>query len=457
VFGRIRRIYGEYPRNFWVVMGALFIDHLGGALIFPFLALFISAKFHVGMWEIGQLFAIVAISSIFGSMMGGALTDRLGRKAVIIFSLIVSAFSALSLGFVNDLILIYLIGLIVGLFANVGGPAQQAMIADLLPEEKRAEGFGLLRILINLCVTIGPAMGGIIAVTYSYLWLFIIDAAASTITALAVFFIIPETKPETPKDEPKETVVQTLTGYFKVATDRFFISFILVSILMVAVYVQMNTSLGLYLRDAHGISDQGYGYILTLNAAMVVAFQFWVTRRLKSIPPMVAMAIGTLFVGLGFSMYGLVSTYILFLAAMAVITIGEMLFAPVSQALVANIAPEQMRGRYMAMYGFAWTLPTAIAPLAAGYIMDNYSPAWVWYTCGIVSIAAVAGYLALHVHMRRHRVVEAEGPSITEETVTVRVPETTPLPQSTSATNPSRPSRNEVAQASQPHPAEGHN
>jgi MFS family permease len=98
-------------------------------------------------------------------------------------------------------------------------------------------------------------------------------------------------------------------------------------------------------------------------------------------------------------MYGLVSTYVLFLAAMAIIKIGEMLFAPVSQALVANLAPEQMRGRYMAMFGFAWTLPTAFAPLAAGYIMNNYNSEWVWYVCGIVSIAAIAGYLLLHLHM----------------------------------------------------------
>jgi MFS family permease len=78
---RIQKIYAEYPRNFWIVIGALFIDRLGGALIFPFLALFITAKFGVGMTEVGQLLAIVAITGIFGSTVGGALTDRLGRKA----------------------------------------------------------------------------------------------------------------------------------------------------------------------------------------------------------------------------------------------------------------------------------------------------------------------------------------------------------------------------------------
>jgi MFS family permease len=404
-------------------MCALFVDHLGAALVFPFLALFISAKFHVGMWEIGQLFAIVASATMAGSMMGGALTDRLGRKAVMIFGLTVSAFSMLSLGLVNDLPAIYVIGLVVGLFANVGGPARDALIADILPEHKRADGFGLDRILMNLTVTIGPAAGGLVAVTYGYLWLFIIDAITSTATAIAVFLIIPETKPEIPKEKHKESMVQTLGGYFKVATDKFFISFVLVSVLAVAVYIQMNTSLGLYLRDTHGISDQGFGYILTLNAAMVVAFQFWVTRRIKNTPPMIVMALGTLFVGAGFLMYGLVSTYVLFLLAMAIITVGEMLFAPVSQALVANIAPEHMRGRYMAMFGFAWTLPTGFAPLAAGYIMNNFGSEWVWYLCGLVSIVAIAGYLVLHLNMRNHLQTSVQTDKTIKEALTITVPE----------------------------------
>jgi len=422
VFDKIRKVYGEYPRDFWVIMCTLFVDHMGSALIFPFLALFISAKFGVGMWEIGQLFLIVAMATMAGSMMGGALTDKLGRKAVMIFGLVVSAFSMLGLGLVSDLSAVYMIGLIVGLFANVGGPAREAMIADLLPEHKRADGFGLSRVLMNLTVVIGPALGGLVAVTYGYLWLFIIDAITSTTTAMVVSLIIPETKP-TISDKPKESIVQTLGGYLKVATDKIFIAFVLVSVLVIAVYVQMNTSLGLYLRDSHGISDQGFGYILTLNAAMVVAFQFWITRRIKNTPPMLIMALGTVFVGAGFLMYGLVSTYLLFLAAMAIITVGEMLFAPVSQALVAHLAPEHMRGRYMAMFGFAWTIPTGFAPLAAGYITSSLGSQWVWYICGLVSIAAIAGYLILHVRMKTELQISVQEDKTITEPITVALPE----------------------------------
>ena len=135
---KIQKIYSEYPRNFWTVIGALFIDRLGGALIFPFIALFITSKFEVGMTEVGQLFFVVAIASVFGSMIGGAMTDKFGRKDMIIFGLVASALSALLLGFAEDLNMIYLGGTVVGLFGNIGGPAQQAIIADLLPEEKRA-------------------------------------------------------------------------------------------------------------------------------------------------------------------------------------------------------------------------------------------------------------------------------------------------------------------------------
>ena len=395
VIQRIRRIFGEYPRNFWIVIATLFIDNVGGALIFPFLGLFITAKFQVGMTEIGQLFTIFAITGVFGSMIGGAMTDKFGRKVVIIFGLVTSALSALILGFTEDMKIVYFAGGIIGLFGNVGRPAQQAMIADLLPEEKRTDGFGILRIAMNLAVTIGPAIGGVLA-TYSYTWLFLLDAVASSVTATIVFFIIPETKPEASPDKPSESILETLGGYSEVGRDIVFMTFMFASILMTLAYIQMITTLPVFLRVVHGIPDQGYGYLLSLNAGMVVLFQFWITRRIRRLPPMMVMVLGNLLYAIGFSMYGFVSTYILFIMSMVIITIGEMLAAPVGQALVANFAPEDMRGRYMAMFGFAGSIPFALGPLAAGLIMDYYNPHWIWYGSGILSMMAIAAYLFLH-------------------------------------------------------------
>jgi predicted MFS family arabinose efflux permease len=284
------------------------------------------------------------------------------------------------------------------------------MVADILPEEKRADGFGVMRVVANLAWIVGPTIGGFMAAR-SYMLLFIMDAVTSLITAVIIFRMIPETKPKAAEEEP-ESFLGTLAGYSKIFADRLFISYILVSMLMLVVYIQMYNTLSVYLRDVHGVSPQGYGFILTMSAVTVILFQFWVTRRVKKYPPMLMMALGSGFYLVGFSMYGFVSAYALFIAAMVLITVGEMIVMPVGQALAANFAPADMRGRYMALFSLAWALPATIGPALAGMILDNYNPNWVWYAAGIISSLAIAGFLWLHLSSReRLAAVPEEAPA----------------------------------------------
>ncbi len=397
-FGRrTRHVLTQFPGTFWVLIGAAFIDQLGGFILFPFFALYITARYGVGLTEVGILFAIFSISALFGNIVGGAMTDRFGRRWMIMFGLIVSALGSVAMGFSPSMNFFYFLAMMVGLVASAGGPARQAMVADLLPEERLADGYGIERIAANLAATIGPALGGLLA-HRSFMLLFVADAITSIIMAIIVYFSIPETKPERHKDdhEPEENLIKTVKGYGIVLRDRLFVAFILVSILANIVYSQMNSTLSVYLRDNHGVSIQRFGYILSLNAAMVVLFQFWITRRVSSRPPMLVMAGGTLLYGVGFAMYGLVGAYGLFMLAMVIITVGEMVTAPVMQATVARLAPERMRGRYMAAFGYAWMIPFATGPLLAGLVMDNLNPDLVWYGSGVIGLVAAAGYLILH-------------------------------------------------------------
>lgn len=410
MFERASATFHEYPKTFWTLIGALFIDRVGGALIFPFLSLYITSKFGVGMAEVGTLFAIISVSSFFGSMLGGALTDKFGRRKLMIFGLIASAISTLVLGLANDIRIIFIGATFVGLLSDIGHPATQAMVADILPGPKRLEGFGVLRVVANLAATIGPAVGGIIAAK-SFLSLFIIDAVASTITALIVFAILPETKPQQAEGHAEASILQTIKGYNVAFKDLIFMAFLIVSAVSTLVYLQMNTTLSVFLRDNHGVSTQYFGYILSLNAAMVVVLQFWVTRKISKYQPMLLMTVGTIFYMVGFTAYGFVSTYPLFLLAMAIITIGEMIVSPTSNALVARLAPEEMRGRYMAVNGFSWIIPSAIGPLAAGLIMDNYNPNWVWYGGGILLAIATLGYFLLYKRSSERLSRQEENPA----------------------------------------------
>ena len=405
---KFRDIYNEYPRTFWTLIVITFIDRVGGAMLFPFFALYLTKKFDIGMTKVGVLFAAFSFSSFVGSMLGGALTDKFGRKGIIIFGLIASALSTLLMGLVNTYFAFFLVALLVGILAETSGPARQAMIADILPEEKRPQGFGIFRVAFNLSVVIGPAIGGLLA-SRSYLVLFIADAVVSLITAALVFRLIPETKPEASPDAPQESMAGSFAGYFRVLRDTAFMLFLGASVLMVLTYMNMNTTLGVFLRDTYNVPDSGYGGLLSLNAAMVVLFQFPITRWIEDQKPLMMMAAGTLLYAIGFAMYGFVAVYPLFVLAMVIITFGEMIIAPMGQALVAKFSPEDMRGRYMAVHGFSWIIPFAFGPVLAGYVLDTYDPRLLWYIAGGIGLLAVLGFLSLQ---RRMSDEEDEAPSI---------------------------------------------
>ena len=395
MLSKAKTIFNEYPRTFWTLTGTVFIDSLGGALLFPFFALYVTQKFSVGMTEVGVLFAILSGTRIVGSLFSGALTDKMGRRTLMIYGLIFSAGSSLMMAFIEDMTVFYTAVFFVGLLSSIGGPAQQAMVADILPEKQRADGYGLIHISDNLAHTIGPMIGGLLA-GISYILLFFVDAILSVITAVIIYFALPETQPQKSDKQSQESFVKTLSGYGLVARNGVFMAFFGLAILMKLVYRQMGTTLPVFLHDIHGVSPQGYGWLLSLNAGMVVIFQFMITRKTSHFKPMKVMAAGTFLYAVGFAMYGFVSTSLFFFIAMAIITIGEMFISPIGQSMVARFAPEDMRGRYMAFYGFSWTIPSLFGPLAAGLIMDNYDPNLVWYLAGVIGLVAAFGYWRLH-------------------------------------------------------------
>ena len=395
MFTKINRIYQEFPRKFWIVVLVSFIDSLGSHLLFPFFSLYITQKFGIGMTQAGIILGIWSAFGLIGSMVGGALTDRFGRRGLILFGLVFSALSSLSLGLVNSLAVLYPLAIVIGFLSNIDGPAYDAMLADLLPEKQRSEGFGILHVANNLAWVIGPAVGGLVAAR-SFFMLFVIDSLLSCIIAVVFYKLITETKPPLPAEKSHATLWQTAGGYRLVLRDLAFMAFLVASLLMLMVYTQMQNSLPVYLRNVHGFSTAAYGFMLTSSAVLVVLFQFWVTRISRGRPPFVMMALGTALYAIGFGMFGFVSAYPLFILAVLIITCGEMLVVPTSQALAASFAPPDMRGRYMAVYGLSAAIPTTLGPGLAGLILDNYNPNLLWYVGGLLCIVSTLGFLALH-------------------------------------------------------------
>ena len=416
VVGKAQSIYREFPSRFWILVGATWINAVGRTMIFPFFALYVTQRFDVGMTQAGILLALFSISGFLGSLAGGALTDRFGRRSMVLFGLVFSAFSSLAMGLVGDLRAFFVLAIVVGFLSDISGPAEGAMVADLLPDEKRAEGFGVLRVAGNLAWIFGPTIGGLLA-TRSFLLLFILDAICSSITALIVYRSIPETRSAAAAAATAhEPVSRTFRGYTRVLSDSIFLLFLAVCMIMNVVYLQMYSTFSVYLRDVHAIAARGYGLLMSLNATMVVLLQFSVTRVVRRYPAMLMMALGTALYMVGFTAFGLVSAYPLFVAAMLVITLGEMIIIPVGHALVVQLAPEAMRGRYIAVFGLSWALPQAVGPWAAGIILDNYDPNLVWYLCGALAALAALGFVSLYPRSRERLASATPEPSLEART-----------------------------------------
>ena len=392
----IRKTYRDFPPLFWVIIFTLFIDSIGSSLLFPYFSLYITEKFGVGMTQAGVLLGMSSLFGLVGSIVGGALTDKFGRRQLILFGLVFSALSSLLFGLASDINFLYIIIVIVGLLSRVAGPAQDAMMADILPEDKRQEGFGITRVAFNFSWIFGTALGGLIA-SHSFLALFIIDAVLSLLVAIILFRLLPETKPASqPTEHKNENFLNTFSGYRRVLRDFAYISFTVAGMIVLIVYQQQYSSFPVYLREVHSISSDIYGIMLSITGLEVVLFQFGISRAIRKYPPFLMMALAAFFFMVGFGMIGFVGGVAFFLFAVIVITIGEMIMFPTNKSIAVGFAPAEMRGRYMAIYDLGWAIPAAIGPAAAGLILDNYNPNYIWYIGGMLCAFAAIAFYALH-------------------------------------------------------------
>jgi MFS family permease len=157
----------------------------------------------------------------------------------------------------------------------------------------------------------------------------------------------------------------------------------------------MMILLPVYAKENFGVPESQYGFIMAANAAMVVLFQFGITRRTERYPHARVLAVGALFYALGVGSVAWGSNFATFLASMVVLTIGEMIMVPTSTALTANLAPVEMRGRYMGLYSLTWNIGFGVGPVLGGLLNDQIAPVAIWYGGLVIGLAGAVGFAVL--------------------------------------------------------------
>jgi MFS family permease len=394
----------------------------GFAIVIPFLSLYLHGERGVPMSLVGGIFFFAALAGAVGQVVGGDLTDRLGRKFVIVGSQLIR--SATFVGFGVAILLhapIVWFGFLTSFSAFAGRafePPSGAMVADIAVGAARVEYYAVLRIGGNLGWAIGPAIGGFLA-ALSYPTLFLIAAGVLLTAGLFMALLVEETSPHRLRHaiEVQEStmLLPSSTGTAPLARfgleelgqslrDANFVRYCVTSLVLFTVMSQLISTLSVYAVQWAGISKIQLGALYTLNGLMVVFLQYPMVRLLARYRMTTALVAGSILYAAGYAMMGLGHHLALLLAAMFVVTLGEIVTTPASMNLVANFSTVELRGRYMGVYGLFNSFGWSIGPLIGGLLLDlsGRRSMLLWGPIGAVALVAAAGYWDL-----RHRLDQA--------------------------------------------------
>jgi len=407
---RLRETSAGYPRQFWLLFWGVLVNSSGSSMVWPFLTIYLRQRLDVPLTTIALLLTLNSLAGLVSTSVAGPAVDRFGRKGAMVISLGAGCVFMLALARVDSLTSAAALMLFKGATDPLYRVGSDAMVADLIPPARRAGSYALLRMIANLGVAIGPTIGGFIT-SVSYSLAFSIAAGTTLVYALLVGVFMRETIPQWPAEER----ARQARGYGPVLRDRPFLGFCVAYSFAGMAYSLMMVLLPVYVKENFGVAESSYGFILATNAAMVVLFQYGVTRLTQRHYHLPVLAVGSMFYALGVGSVAWGTGFTGFLLSMVILTVGEMIMVPTSTALTANLAPPDMRGRYMGVYGLTWGVAMGIGPVLGGTLNDQVAPVAIWYAGLALGAVAMVGFVVLGRLLPRRAVVSAptSTPSVT--------------------------------------------
>ncbi|HEX9984594.1 MAG TPA: MFS transporter [Thermoanaerobaculia bacterium] len=375
----LRQNLAALPRPTWILFAGTFINRFG-TFVMPFLVIYLTRQ----GYSVAQAgFAVSAYGGghLFASMLGGHLADAIGRRHTIALSMFASSISTLALSQARGLPAILGIAFCVGLSAELYRPAASALIADLVTPEQRVTAFGVYRLAINLGFAFGPATAGFVA-DHSFHWLFIGDAVTSALYGLVALFFLPHGQRGQTQHE------SMLEGVRVAIKDRPFVLFLMATLAVTWIEFQTHSTFPIYIQD-QGFSTSTYGLLLSINGIMIVLFELGITNWTQRFQARTMIATGYALTGIGFALTGFAHSIPALALTVVVWTLGEMIYAPVTGAYVANIAPERYRGRYNGLWVMMWSIGMLLGP-SLGTAIYGASPAMLFVSAAALGLVAAA-------------------------------------------------------------------
>jgi MFS family permease len=390
--GAVHRRVEGLPATFWWLWVGTLVNR-AGTFIEPFIILYLTGPRHLSIATAGTVVTIWGVGSIVSQPIGGYLTDRVGRRFALSFGMFAVAAALGVLAMARGVPQIVSAAFLVGLVGDIYRPAASAAVADLLSGERRTRAFALQFWAINLGFSVAAVSAGLL-VRLGFGVLFAIDAATSLIYGLVVLRKVPETKPAAAARTSTEPAWRLMLR------DHVLIAVVALCLCYATLYSQVYVTLPLAVRDA-GLGTGSYGLIMAVNGVVIVVVQPIVLPLLSRISRGILLPSTLLLVGGGLALSALCHSTWAFALTVIVWTLGEIGQTTSLQALIADIAPESLRGRYLGAVGIAWGASGVLAPFL-GARTYAASPGALWLGNLALSGLGAIGYVALMATLRRH-------------------------------------------------------
>jgi len=377
------------PSTYWLIWAGTLINRIGGFVI-PFLTLYLTAKRAIPVSQAALVVSLFGAGSFLAQLTGGELTDRLGRRPVMLMSFFITPIFMVTLGLANNLVLISIATFIVGFFTDLYRPAVGAAIADLVPSESRTRAYGYNYWAINLGAAIAPLLAGLIA-DYNYLILFLADALTTAICGIIVLLGIRETRPAEAHHATHTNLGERI-GQLK--REPILLLFSLLTLFFGIVYMQGYVTLPLDMQS-NGLGPQQFGATIAINGFLIILVTIPISNMATHWPRFETIAVSAVLLGFGFGFTALANTLPLYMVSVGIWTLGEIAATSVAPAIIADLSPVELRGLYQGIFGSAWGLAYFIGPLTGGWVFEHLGKNTLWFGCLGLGVLLAMCYLLL--------------------------------------------------------------
>lgn len=418
--GPLRSTVTGLPPEFWWLWTGTLVNR-AGAFVLPFLAIYLTRSLGYSTYFAGLVLGAVGLGSIVSSLVAGVLADRLGRRPVLLWSQVATSVTLVALGFSSSRVSVLVLSALFGLFSNASRPAYSAMMADIVAPADRMRAFSLHYWAVNLGFAVAAVLGGLLA-SSGYLTLFLVDAVTTLVFAVLVFLRVPESHPGMQVGSSPATLGAD-GSMLDVLRDRVFMGFMLLTFAFGVVFMQHISTLPVQMVD-DGLRPAQYGMVIALNAVVIVLATVPLTRYLQRFPSAFVLSLSSVFVAVGFWSTAWATTVPAYALTVVLWTIGELIGSAIAPAVVADLSPASMRGRYQGTLTFTFSAAALVAPVGGGWVYDTWGGDTLWTLCGVVSLAAGAGHLVAGPARARRLAVLGEHEHHPTAAVPVPVPKT---------------------------------